>query len=93
MSDIYKHFSLEDKIWNQSFRDATKSGDKKKVYELLKEAKNVYFDEYYIDNSIKELNNSNISSEKKEKVLNNLKTCKIVDDVKERYKNFSCFAF
>ena len=89
MSDIYKHFSLEDKIWNQSFRDATKSGDKKKVYELLKEAKNVYFDEYYIDNSIKELNNSNLSDDKKEKVLNSLKSCKIVNDVKEKNDTIS----
>ena len=89
MSDIYKDFSLEDKIWNQSFRDATKSGDKKKVYELLKKAKNVYFEEYYIDNSIKELYNSNSSDDKKEKVLNGIKTCKIVDDVTEKNDTIS----
>ena len=81
MSDTYKNFSLEDKIWNQSFHDATKAGDKKKVFELLKQAKNVYLDEYYIDNSINELNNMELSEEKKEKVLNGIKTCKIVNNV------------
>ena len=81
MSEVYKGFSLEDKIWNQSFHDATKSGDKKKVFELLKQAKNVYLDEYYIDNSINELNNISLSNDKKEKVLNGIKSCKIVNDV------------
>ena len=81
MSGIYKKFSLEDKIWNQSFNDATKSGDKKKVFDLLKQAKNVYFDEYYLNNSINELNNMDLSKEKQDKILASIKSCKIVDDV------------
>ena len=81
MSDIYKNFSLEDKIWNQSFQSATKSGDKKKVFELLKQAKNVYLDEFYIDNSINELYNLDLLNEKKEKIMAGIKTCKIVNDM------------
>lgn len=89
MSEIYKLFSTEDLQWNQSFYDATKSGDKKKVFELLRQAKEVYLDEYSIDHSILELNNSEVSQEKREKILDNLKGCKIVKDVVERNDTIS----
>ena len=89
MSNVYKNFSLEDKIWNQSFHDATKTGDKKKVFDLLKQAKNVYLDEYYIDNSIYELYNLDLSKEKQEKLLQGIKSCKIVNDVKLKKDSIS----
>lgn len=89
MYDSYKTFSLEEKKWNQDFYDATKSKDKKKVFDLLKQANRVYLDEYYIDHSICELNNNTISKEKKEKVLNGLKGCKIVKDIVEQRDTIS----
>lgn len=89
MYDSYKSFSLEDKIWNQNFHDATKNKDKKKVFDLLKQANNVYLDEYYIDHSIYELNNKSLSKEKKEKVLSGLKSCKIVQDIIEQNDTIS----
>lgn len=81
MNESYKFFSLEDKQWNLSFLNATKNKDKKKVFELLSKAQNVYLDEYYIDHSIEELNTSSSSTEKKEQIISGLKKCKIVTDV------------
>ena len=81
MYESYKTFSMEDRQWNQSFLDATKNKDKKKVFELLRQAKNVYLDEYYIDHSIYELNNLNVSKEKEDSILDGIKKCKIVTDV------------
>lgn len=89
MYESYKHFSLEDRQWNQSFYEATKNKDKKKVCELLSKAKEVYLDEYYIDHSIFELYNSNLSNQKKEKVLTDLKNCKIVKDVVNKNSTIS----
>lgn len=89
MYESYKKFSLEDRQWNQSFFDATKSKDKKKVFDLLRQAKEVYLDEYYIDHSIFELNNSDLSKSKKEEVLNGLKNCKIVKDIVEQKDSIS----
>ncbi len=84
MYESYKVFSNEDRQWNQSFLDATKNKDKKKVFELLRQAGEVYLDEYYIDHSIFELNNKGISKEKREQVLDGLKKCKIVTDIAEQ---------
>ena len=84
MYESYKFFPQEERQWNQSFLDATKNKDKKKVFELLRQAGEVYLDEYYIDHSIWELNHKDISKEKKEKVLEGLKNCKIVKDVAEQ---------
>ena len=84
MYESYKFFPQEERQWNQSFLDATKNKDKKKVFELLRQAGEVYLDEYYIDHSIWELNHKGISKEKKEKVLEGLKNCKIVKDVAEQ---------
>ncbi len=84
MYESYKFFPMEERQWNQSFLDATKQGDKKKVFELLRQAGEVYLDEYYIDHSIFKLNQTNISSEKKEKLLADLKKCKIVKEVAEQ---------
>lgn len=81
MYESYKHFPIEERQWNQSFMEATKNNDKKKVFELLSKAGNVYLDEYYIDHSIFELYNSNPSKEKEEKVFDGLKNCKIVKDI------------
>jgi len=81
MYESYKTFSSEDRQWNQSFIDATKNKDKKKVFELLRQANNVYLDEYYIDHSIYELNNSQVSKEKEASILDGIKKCKIVKDV------------
>lgn len=81
MHDSYKFFPMEERQWNQSFLDASKNKDKKKIFELLRQAGNVYLDEYYIDHTITELNNSKISKEKREQVITNLKNCKIVKDI------------
>ncbi len=89
MYESYKSFSLEDKMWNQSFYDASKNRDKKKIFELLSKAGNVYLDEYSIDHSIFELYNANLSAEKKEKVLENLKNNKIVEDIVEQNNTIS----
>ena len=84
MYESYKSFSLEDRQWNQSFIEATKNKDKKKVFELLRQANNVYLDEYYIDHSIYELNNEKLSEEKREEILDGLKNCKIVKGIAEQ---------
>lgn len=84
MYKSYKFFPAEYRQWNQSFYDATKAGDKKKVFELLRQTNEVYIDEYSIDHSITELNTKDLSKEKREKVLNNLKGVKIVEDVAEK---------
>lgn len=89
MYESYKSFSLEDKQWNQSFYDATKNRDKKKVFELLSKAGNVYLDEYSIDHSIFELNNSKLSNEKREKLLESIKNNKIVEDIVEKNDTIS----
>lgn len=89
MYESYKSFSLEDKQWNQSFYDATKNRDKKKVFELLSKAGNVYLDEYSIDHSIFELNNANLSTEKREKLLESIKNNKIVEDIVEQRDTIS----
>ncbi len=78
MYESYKSFSLDDRQWNQAFYDASKNKDKKKIFELLSKAGNVYLDEYCIDHSIYELNNSDLSNEKREKLLENIKNNKIV---------------
>lgn len=84
MYESYKFFPAEDRQWNLSFLDATKNKDKKKVFELLHQAKAVYLDEYYIDHSISELNNMKLSDSKREDVLEGIKKCKIVKDVAEQ---------
>lgn len=84
MYESYKFFPAEDRQWNLSFLDATKNKDKKKVFELLRQAKAVYLDEYYIDHSISELNNIKLSDSKREDVLEGIKKCKIVKDVAEQ---------
>lgn len=84
MYESYKFFPAEDRQWNLSFLDATKNKDKKKVFELLSQAKAVYLDEYYIDHSISELNNSKLSDSKRKDVLKGIKNCKIVKDVVEQ---------
>lgn len=89
MSESYKFFPIEERQWNQSFLDATKNKDKKKVFELLRQADEVYLDEYFIDHSIYELNNSTISKEKREQVLSGLKNCKIVKDIVDNKNTIS----
>lgn len=81
MYKSYKFFPAEERQWNLSFLNATKNKDKKKVFELLSQAKAVYLDEYYIDHSISELNNIKLSNSKRENVLEGIKNCKIVKDV------------
>lgn len=90
MNQSYKFFSMEERQWNQSFLDASKNKDKKKIFELLRQAGNVYLDEYHIDHSIYEINNSKVSKEKREEVLNNLKNnCKIVKDIVDNQNTIS----
>lgn len=90
MSESYKFFPTEERLWNQLFLDATKNKDKKKVFELLSQAGEVYLDEYHIDHSITELNNSMVSKEKREQVLTNLKnSCKIVKDIVDNQETIS----
>ena len=89
MYESYKFFPMEERQWNQSFLDASKNKDKKKIFELLRQAGNVYLDEYYIDHTICELNNSKVSKEKREQVVNNLKNCKIVKDIVDNQNTIS----
>lgn len=89
MHESYKFFSMEDRQWNLAFIDASKNKDKKKIFELLRQAGNVYLDEYHIDHSIYELNNSKVSKEKREQVLTNLKNNKIVKDVVDNQNTIS----
>lgn len=90
MNPSYKFFSMEERQWNQSFLDASKSKDKKKIFELLRQAGNVYLDEYHIDHSIYEINNSKVSKKKREEVLTNLKNnCKIVKDIVDNKNTIS----
>ena len=89
MNESYKFFPMEERQWNLSFIDATKNKDKKKVFELLRQAGEVYLDEYYIDHSITELNNSMTSSEKRDQVITNLKNCKIVKDIVDNKNSIS----
>lgn len=90
MNQSYKFFSMEERQWNQSFLDASKNKDKKKIFELLRQAGNVYLDEYHIDRSIYEINNSKVSKEKREKVLSNLKNnCKIIKDIVDNENTIS----
>lgn len=84
MYESYKVFPTEEKQWNLAFLDATKNNDKKKVFDLLRQAGNVYLDEYYIDHSIYELNHNNLSNEKREEILDGLKKCKIIKGVAEQ---------
>lgn len=81
MYNSYKFFSNEDAGWNQAFHDATKNKDKKKVFDLLRQANEVYLDEYYVDHSICELNNNTVSDKKRQEILTGIKNCKIVKDV------------
>lgn len=89
MYESYKFFPAEERQWNLSFLDATKNKDKKKVFELLSQAKAVYLDEYYIDHSISELNNIKLSDSKREDVLEGIKKCKIVKDIVEQKNTIS----
>lgn len=89
MYESYKFFPAEERQWNLSFLDATKNKDKKKVFELLSQAKAVYLDEYYIDHSISELNNIKLSDSKRENVLEGIKKCKIVKDVVDNKNTIS----
>jgi len=81
MHESYKFFPMEERQWNLAFIDASKNKDKKKIFELLGQAGNVYLDEYHIDHTITELNNSEFSKEKRAQALVNLKNNKIVKDV------------
>jgi len=90
MKNSYKVFSFEDSNqWNNDFFNATKNGDKKKVMDLLGQAKKVYLDEYFIDSSITDLNLNNKKKEEKDKILESLKKCKLVKDVVEENNSIS----
>ena len=69
INDYGKHF-LEDYNSND-FEVILTKYRKKKIFELLSQAGNVYLDEYYIDHTITELNNSKVSREKREEVIKN----------------------
>ena len=79
MSDVYKTFSLEDCAdWNKRFDKATHDNNKKEIMSLLSEANHLYFDEYFIYNTISKLNSDNINLDKKEELINNFNKSKIV---------------
>lgn len=90
MFNSYRVFSLdENKKWNNDFLSASKNGDKDKIMKLLGQANKVYLDEYFISNSISNLNTKEISEDKREKTLDSLKKCKLVKDVVDKKETIS----
>lgn len=67
--------------WNRDFFNSYKSGNKQEVMQMLKQADQVYLDEFYIYNSILTINSNNTSSSQKLSVLDALKKCQIVKDI------------
>ena len=79
MSNIYKTFSLEDCAdWNKKFDKATHDNNKKEIMSLLSESNHLYFDEYFIYNTISKLNKGTVNLEKKQELINNFNKSKIV---------------
>lgn len=76
--------------WNRDFFNSYKAGDKKQVMNMLKEANEVYLDEFYIYNSILAINSDNASSKSKTDALEALKKCQLVKGiVKDKNKTIS----
>lgn len=90
MLNSYKYFSFEEnKKWNNDFLNANKNGDKDRVLNLLKQVNSLYLDEYFISNSISNLNLKDLSLDEKQKMLESLKKCKLVKDVEDNKKSIS----
>lgn len=86
MLDMYKLYSYDEvNKWTQDFEVATKSGNKQEAINLLKQAKNLYLDEYCIYNALTSFSNNSFSSFEKDTLQN----CKIVKDIKEENNSLS----
>lgn len=81
MLDMYKLYSYDEvSKWSQDFDTATKSGNKQYAIHLLKQAKNLYLDEYCVYHAITSFSSNSFSSFEKETLQN----CKIVKNIKEK---------
>lgn len=79
MSNTYNFFSLEDCTdWNKRFDKATHCNNKKEIMSLLSEANHLYFDEYFIYNTIIKLNNNKFSEDEKNKLIDSFNKSRIV---------------
>ena len=67
--------------WNKDFFNSYNNGDKEAVMNLLKQADKLYLDEYYIYNSIVQLNSNNSTVSSSDTVLEGLKKCHIVKGI------------
>ncbi len=80
MLDMYKIYSYDEvSKWSQEFDAATKSGNKQQAVHLLKQAKNLYLDEYCIYHALTSFSNNTFSPLEKETLQN----CKIVKNIQE----------
>lgn len=85
MSNVYQTFSLNDcDDWNKKFDKASHDNNKKEIMRLLSEANHLYFDEYFIYNTISKLNKSNVNSDEKQELINNFNKSKIVKFVSKQ---------
>lgn len=79
MSDIYQTFSLTDcEDWNRRYDKATHDNNKKEIMSLLSEANHLYFDEYFIYNTIMKLNNNDFSEDERNHLIDSFNRSKIV---------------
>ena len=79
MSQVYQAFSLEDCAdWNKKFNKATHDNNKKEIMSLLSEANHLYFDEYFIYNTIMKLNNNDFSEDERNHLIDSFNRSKIV---------------
>lgn len=67
--------------WNKDFFNSYNSGDKDAVMNLLKQANKLYLDEFYIYNSIIQLNSNTTNNSSKDTILEGLKKCSIIKDI------------
>lgn len=79
MSQLYQTFSLSDcEDWNKRYDKATHDNNKKEIMSLLSEANHLYFDEYFIYNTITKLNNNQFSEDESNKLINSFNKSRIV---------------
>lgn len=67
--------------WNKDFFKSYNRGDKEAVMNLLKQADKLYLDEFYIYNSIVQLNSNETKDSNKDTILEGLKKCHLINDV------------
>ena len=86
MADVYKLFPYDEvSKWSQDFEKATKSNNKEEAIHLLKQANNVYLDEYCIYHALTCFSNNSFSDIEKD----TLQKCKIVKSIEEEKHSLS----